>query len=127
LTPNGQPVPVPLPPKVTAAVPNMPTPYLVMTGDGLGVALGEGMNDALIGTMTEEPTPTPVFTMGYDISRLYDLVSKVAPDDPEFASMMEMYKRFGAALFDVNLEERGVYTRVHATYKASPEPTTSTP
>lgn len=110
-SPDGQPVPVQLPDMIKMSVPDMPTPYVIMTKDGLAVALGQSMAERVASTMKATPAKTtPMMAVSYDMMAIAKIIEKNVPMDTmdatermTYETMMNTYKDFGPVLmsFDV--------------------------
>lgn len=117
LTPNGQPVAVNMN-MLQLMLPGIPAPMVAMTSDGLGISIGAGMEDDMVGALKNAPVGvTPLFSFVYDMRRIGEAIQKALPpgsmgeSEEMTMSVLKMYERFGMATFDVELREEGTFVR----------------
>jgi hypothetical protein len=91
---------------------------VAMTSDGLGISIGAGMEDDMVGALKNAPVGvTPLFSFVYDMRRIGEAIQKALPpgsmgeSEEMTMSVLKMYERFGMATFDVELREEGTFVR----------------
>lgn len=111
---DGVPVPVQLPENITMMVPDLPTPYVIMTKDGLALALGNQMSERVSAALKAAPAKgSPMFAISYDMQGIAKLIEKNVPmgmmgatERATYETMLNAYSAFGPAYFSMDVNPK---------------------
>ncbi len=126
IKPDGQPVALPAD-ELQAALPNLPTPYLIMTQDGLALSLGAIITDQASAMLKANPGATPMASYGLDMSRfvkLLDALNTSGSSESEelMRSLKMVYESIGAMRMSFDVDAAGYYVRTEVVMNPQSQP-----